>query len=136
MPVLFAFIRVIRGQILFRFTINDMKLIVIALMLASMSLTLSAQWVKQTVNTTANFRGLSVVNEKIIWASGSNGTVIRTIDSGRTWKVMQVPEGSKLDFRDIEAFDANTAYILSIGNGEDSRIYKTIDGGTTWDIQF
>src|SRR5688500_15288298 len=91
-------IRVIRGQILFRFTINDMKLIVIALMLASMSLNLSAQWIKQTISTTANFRGLSVVNEKVIWASGSGGTVISTIDGGKTWKVMQVPEGSKLDF--------------------------------------
>jgi hypothetical protein len=39
----------------------------------------SAQWVKQTVNTTASFRGLSVVNERVIWASGTEGTVIRTI---------------------------------------------------------
>jgi photosystem II stability/assembly factor-like uncharacterized protein len=96
----------------------------------------SAQWIKQTVDTTASVRGLSVVNEKVIWASGTAGTVIRTIDGGRTWKVMQVPEAGKLDFRDIEAFDANTAYILSIGNGELSRIYKTIDGGTTWRLQF
>ena len=95
-----------------------------------------AQWVKQTVNTTASFRGLSVVNEKIVWASGTEGTVIRTIDGGNTWNVMQVPGAEKLDFRDIEAFDANTAYILSIGNGESSRIYKTTDGGKTWKEQF
>ena len=96
----------------------------------------SAQWVKQTVNTTASFRGLSVVNEKVIWASGTDGTVIKTIDSGKTWKVMTVPGAEKLDFRDIEAFDANTAYILSIGNGESSRIYKTVDGGANWKEQF
>ncbi|MBK8465251.1 MAG: glycosyl hydrolase [Chloracidobacterium sp.] len=97
---------------------------------------INAQWVRQTVNTTASFRGLSVVNEKVIWASGTEGTVIRTIDGGKTWKVMTVPGAEKLDFRDIEAFDANTAYILSIGNGESSRIYKTIDGGKTWKEQF
>jgi photosystem II stability/assembly factor-like uncharacterized protein len=96
----------------------------------------SAQWVKQTVNTSASFRGLSVVNEKIIWASGTEGTVIRTIDGGKTWNVMTVPGAGKLDFRDIEAFDANTAYILSIGNGESSRIYKTADGGKSWKEQF
>ncbi|HUR98540.1 MAG TPA: hypothetical protein VMZ26_10795 [Pyrinomonadaceae bacterium] len=96
----------------------------------------SAQWIKQTVNTTANFRGLSVVNQKVIWASGTGGTVIRTIDGGKGWNVMVVPGAEKLDFRDIEAFDANTAYILSIGNGESSRIYKTIDGGATWNLQF
>lgn len=97
---------------------------------------LSAQWVKQTVNTTAGFRGLSVVNKKVVWASGTGGTVIRTIDGGANWNVIKVPDAAKLDFRDIEAFDANTAYILSIGNGASSRIYKTIDGGATWKLQF
>ncbi len=97
---------------------------------------LTAQWIKQTVATTASLRGLSVVNEKIVWASGTGGTVIRTIDGGKTWKVMTVAGAEKLDFRDVEAFDANTAYILSIGNGESSRIYKTTDGGATWKEQF
>jgi photosystem II stability/assembly factor-like uncharacterized protein len=96
----------------------------------------SAQWIKQNVNSTASFRGLSVVNEKIVWAGGTGGTVIRTIDGGKTWNVMTVPGAEKLDFRDIEAFDANTAYILSIGNGESSRIYKTVNGGKTWNLQF
>lgn len=92
----------------------------------------SAQWIKQTVNTTASLRSLSVVNERVVWASGTGGTVIKTIDSGKTWKVMTVAGAEKLDFRDIESFDANTAYILSIGNGESSRIYKTTDGGKSW----
>ncbi|MEP6946296.1 MAG: hypothetical protein ABJA02_10290 [Acidobacteriota bacterium] len=86
--------------------------------------------------TNSSFRGLSVVSEKIVWASGTGGTVIRTVDGGKSWNVIQVPEASKLDFRDIEAFDANTAYILSIGNGDSSRIYKTVDGGKTWMLQF
>lgn len=102
----------------------------------SLSANVFSQWVKQTVNTTASFRGLSVVNEKVVWASGTGGTVIRTIDGGTTWKVFSVPDAAKLDFRDIEAFDANTAYILSIGNGDSSRIYKTNDGGETWKLQF
>jgi len=96
----------------------------------------SGQWIKQNVNTTASFRGLSVVNEKVIWASGTEGTVIRTVDSGKHWDIIHVPDADKLDFRDIEAFDAGTAYILSIGNGESSRIYKTTDGGNTWVLQF
>jgi len=96
----------------------------------------NAQWIKQSVDTKASFRGLSVVNEKVVWASGTGGTVIRTIDGGKTWKVMTVPGAEKLDFRDIEAFDANTAYILSIGNGDSSRIYKTTDGGANWKLQF
>ena len=95
----------------------------------------AGQWIKQSINTTASFRGLSVVNEKIVWASGTGGTVIKTIDGGKRWRVMAVPGAEKLDFRDVEAFDANTAYILSIGNGDASRIYKTTDGGATWKLQ-
>lgn len=100
------------------------------------SVVVQGQWIKQTVNTTASFRGLSVVNAKVVWASGTGGTVIRTVDGGKTWKVIAVPGAEKLDFRDIEAFDTNTAYVLSIGNGESSRIYKTTDGGATWKQQF
>ena len=99
-------------------------------------LSVSAQWIKQSVDTKASFRGLSVANEKVVWASGTGGTVIRTVDGGKTWKVMAVPGADELDFRDIEAFDAHTAYILSIGNGDASRIYKTTDGGKSWQLQF
>jgi len=96
----------------------------------------NAQWQKQTIDTKASLRGLSVVSEKIIWASGTGGTVLKTVDGGKNWAVIKVPNAEKLDFRDIEAFDANTAYILSIGEGESSRIYKTTDGGKNWKLQF
>ena len=96
----------------------------------------NAQWQKQNIDTKASLRGLSVVSEKVVWASGTGGTVLRTTDGGASWQVLKVPDADKLDFRDIEAFDADTAYILSIGNGESSRIYKTTDGGKTWKLQF
>src|SRR5262249_26302295 len=96
----------------------------------------NAQWQKQNIDAKASLRGLSVVSEKVIWASGTGGTVLRTVDGGKNWAVIKVPDAEELDFRDIEAFDANTAYILSIGTGESSRIYKTIDGGKTWKLQF
>jgi Uncharacterized protein related to plant photosystem II stability/assembly factor len=111
-------------------------LILTGLLIILLNVVHHAQWVKQTIDTTASFRGLSVVSEKVVWASGTGGTVIRTVDGGKAWKVIAVPGAEKLDFRDIEAFDPNTAYILSIGNGEASRIYKTTDGGSTWKAQF
>lgn len=95
-----------------------------------------AQWERQKIDTKASLRGLSVVSEKVIWASGTGGTVLKTTDGGKSWQVLKIPDAEKLDFRDIEAFDENTAYILSIGNGESSRIYKTIDGGKIWKLQF
>jgi photosystem II stability/assembly factor-like uncharacterized protein len=95
-----------------------------------------AQWQKQAIETKASLRGLSVVSERVIWASGTGGTFLKTTDGGKTWTVGKVAGAEKLDFRDVEAFDAQTAYLLSIGDGENSRIYKTIDGGATWKMQF
>lgn len=110
-----------------------MKSLFLILLLVTIA---GAQWQKQPVDTKASLRGLDVVSEKIIWASGTGGTFLKTIDGGKTWTVGKVPGAEKLDFRDIEAFDANTAYVLSIGDGESSRIYKTTDGGATWKMQF
>ena len=100
------------------------------------SVSAEAQWQRHAVETKASLRGLSVVNEKIIWASGTGGSFLKTTDGGKTWTIGKVPGAEKLDFRDVEAFDAKTAYLLSIGEGENSRIYKTADGGATWKMQF
>lgn len=94
------------------------------------------QWTAFEAGTNASFRGLDVENSKVIWASGTGGTVIKTVDGGKSWKVMKVPGAEELDFRDIEAFGEKTAFVLSIGNGAASRIYKTSDGGETWKLQF
>jgi photosystem II stability/assembly factor-like uncharacterized protein len=96
----------------------------------------NAQWQQQTIGTDANFRGLSVVSADVAWVSGTKGTFGRTTDGGKSWSVGAVPDAEKLDFRDVEAFDASTAYLLSAGAGEESRIYKTSDGGKTWKLQF
>lgn len=93
-------------------------------------------WQEQASGVTARFRGVSAVSERVAWASGSGGTVVRTTDGGATWQVRPVPGAEKLDFRDVDAFSESVAYILSIGPGEASRIFKTTDGGATWTEQF
>jgi photosystem II stability/assembly factor-like uncharacterized protein len=94
------------------------------------------QWQPQSINSDADFRGVCSVGPKVAWVSGTKGAYGRTTDGGKTWSVGTVPGGEKLDFRDIEAFSETTAYLLSAGPGEASRIYKTTDGGTTWTLQF
>ncbi|HEY2014137.1 MAG TPA: hypothetical protein VGH38_11595 [Bryobacteraceae bacterium] len=99
-------------------------------------LTLAQTWTSQNSTTTASFRGVSAVSAKIAWASGTNGTWLRTADGGATWAASQVPGAEALDFRDVQAVDGRTGYLLSIGAGDKSRIYKTIDGGRQWKLLY
>ncbi len=108
----------------------------IALLAISLGLVSAQVWTPQTSNTTSALRGVSVVNSKVVWASGTKGTYLITVDGGETWKAASVPGAADLDFRAVHAFDEKTAILLSIGTGEKSRIYKTKDGGGKWDVMF
>jgi len=72
----------------------------------------------------------------VIWASGTNGRILRSADSGKTWKQLHVEGGETLDFRGVQSFGAATAYAMSIGTEGKSRIYKTTDAGETWRLQY
>ena len=93
-------------------------------------------WELSPTGSQARLRGLSVVSASVVWTSGSLGTVLRTTNGGTTWQSVGPPGTEALQFRDIEAFDAQTALILSIGNGTDSRVYRTTNGGATWTETF
>ena len=97
----------------------------------------SYSWHLTPTGSTAQFRGLSAVSATTAWASGTLGTVLRTTDAGHTWQSVGPPGTSALQFRDIEAFDADHAVILSIGNTTDAfRVYVTSNGGQTWTQTF
>jgi photosystem II stability/assembly factor-like uncharacterized protein len=93
-------------------------------------------WMAQQAPAAERLRGVSAVSAQVAWASGNKGTVLRTTDGGSTWTLVSPSGSADLDFRDVEAFDASTAYVLAIGNGDKSRILKTTDGGRTWATQF
>ena len=92
--------------------------------------------VSQTSGTTQLPIGVSPVNERVVWVSGTGGTYLRTSDGGATWQVGRVPGADTLQFRDVYAVDSNTAWLLYIGNSALSRIYFTRDAGRTWTLQF
>jgi photosystem II stability/assembly factor-like uncharacterized protein len=109
------------------------------------AVTVQAQWWEvQTSGIDTNLRGVSAASAPdakgapmtAVWASGSNGVILRSLDAGKTWQRLRVADGDKLDFRGIVAFNATTAYVMSSGEGEKSRIYKTTDGGETWTLQY
>ena len=90
----------------------------------------------QDSGTIEGLISVSPVDSRVVWASGRGGTFVVTTDGGRTWRSGVVPGAESLQFRDVQGVSDKIAYLLSIGNGPDSRIYKTTDGGNTWTLQF
>jgi photosystem II stability/assembly factor-like uncharacterized protein len=92
--------------------------------------------VSQTSGTTASLRGVSALSAKVVWASGSGGMWLRTVDGGVTWQSARVPGAETLDFRGVRGIDDHTAWLMSSGPGDKSRIYRTTDSGAHWTLLF
>jgi photosystem II stability/assembly factor-like uncharacterized protein len=90
----------------------------------------------QKSGVTTRLRGMSALSARVAWASGAGGTVLRTTDGGSSWQARPIPGTTKSDCRDVDAMSEHVAFVLSIGPGEASRIYKTSDGGAHWVLQF
>ena len=111
-----------------------LKLIAVFL-LSQFSFFANAQTVKMlNSGSKASLRGLSVVSDNVVWVSGSGGSVGRSVDGGENWTWTTVKGFEKTDFRDIEAFDKNTAIIIGIASP--AYILKTTDGGENWKIMY
>jgi len=96
-------------------------------------ITASLAWLNQPSGSNASLRGVCAVNAKVVWASGSGGTCLRTSDGGATWRALAVPGAKELDFRGVVGFDERTTFLMSAGPGAQSQVYRTSDGGVHWD---
>ena len=100
--------------------------------------TTQAVWRMQESRTTAGLRGIDSVDGTVAWASGTGGTVLRTTDGGAHWARCATPDadkdGATLDFRGVQAWDAQTAIVMASGPGDKSRLYKTTDGCKKWKL--
>lgn len=92
-------------------------------------------WQFQSSGLTSSLRGICAVSDRIAWVSGAQGGYARTLDGGQTWLADSVAGATNLDFRDVQAFGAERAILMSAGSGELSRIYTTADGGKNWQLK-
>ena len=90
----------------------------------------------QRSGISVRLQAVSAAGNGVVWVSGLEGTFGRSLDSGQSWRPGIVPGAEKLELRDLHAVDETTAYVLSSGTGDQSRIYKTTDGGASWKLQF
>jgi photosystem II stability/assembly factor-like uncharacterized protein len=110
--------------------------LVLAAPVAPASHKVELSWELTPTGSESRLRGLDAVSRRVAWASGSEGTVLRTVDGGTSWQNVSPPDTADLQFRDVEAFGRDRAHILAIGPGAASRIYRTTDGGETWTLTF
>lgn len=89
-------------------------------------------WHKQQSSVLGSLRGLHVLNDSVVWASGAKGTVLRTQDGGGYWEVLPAPDS--LDFRSIWAFSAREALVASAG--QPARVFHTLDAGQHWELVY
>jgi len=110
--------------------------VLVILLSTCMEKNLPAQpvWTVEHKVVSTHLRGLCVVNDSVVWASGAGGSWLKTINGGKSWTTDTIPGASKLDFRDIHAIDTATAWVISAG--DIAKIYHTDDGGKNWEEQY
>ena len=109
----------------------------VLLLVIPFSVQSKAQWEMEESHTSASLRGIVNVGGGAVWASGTEGTVLRSVDDGHLWETCAIPPGAeKLDFRGIQAWDKDSAIVMSSGPGDQSRAYKTTDGCQSWRLVF
>jgi photosystem II stability/assembly factor-like uncharacterized protein len=98
-------------------------------------------WRFTSTPTSNTLWAVDVVDRKTVWAAGggflnaaNDGTIVRTVDGGRTWQNLTPPGGASRQFRDVEAFDRDNALVLDAAGA--GTILRTADGGATWRVVF
>lgn len=92
------------------------------------------QWVRVDSPTEVSLRGVSAVNENVVWAGGAEGTLLRSTDGGQSFTRLHIPHSEEMEFRDLEAFDDQTCSVMVAG--QPARFYHTSDGGKNWKIAY
>jgi len=99
--------------------------------IAPPSVTCSYSWANQVSGVTSLLYSVKAVNGLVGWAAGAGAIVRRTTDGGTTWGNGNPNPGVIVgDIYNIEALDANTAFVTT--SGASTFIYKTTNGGTNW----
>ena len=78
----------------------------------------------------AGFSDIHFVSQQDGWIVGSDATILRTNDGGKTWEQPSKPLPFKIDFHKVWFLNPQTGWIA----GEDGAVLKTTDNGETWTV--
>lgn len=89
-------------------------------------------WRAVPTGASTSLRGLAAVDAECAFVGGVGGTLLRTVDGGRSWVDVAPQQSAACDFRDVEAIDRER--VLAMVAGQPARVYRTVDGGRSWGI--
>lgn len=90
-------------------------------------------WQHHQLTSQPSLRG-SAISGDTLWVTGTDNTVFTSVDGGKSWQDRSVKTIQATDFRDIAVFDAKTAIVMGVGNGQNSALYLTENAGETWQL--
>lgn len=83
-------------------------------------------WEVISSGTTTELSSIFFYDYEVGFAVGDSGTVLKSIDSGKTWQVLQPP--TSFDLNDLYMFHRDTILVV----GDSGTIYFSDSGGVTW----
>ena len=110
---------------------NALLLILISLLLGCKELHYSFDFQELDTLSTSSLRAIHALDEQLVWASGSQGQVLLTLDGGENWKQNTVPGCEETEFRSLHAWDEKRALVFDISSR--GRAFMTCDGGESWE---
>ncbi|MFK8011964.1 MAG: WD40/YVTN/BNR-like repeat-containing protein [Marinicellaceae bacterium] len=93
------------------------------------------EWNLKQISTKPSLRS-SAIKNGIIWVAGTKGSVHKSHDQGQNWIDVSLTNYNNSDIRDIHVFDNKTAIIMTVGSGNDSKLFKTMDAGKNWSLLY
>jgi hypothetical protein len=96
---------------------------------------LFAQWATQTTGIVGTLNTVSVVDQNVCWLAGDSGKIIRTVDGGNTWLLVN---SGIIGTQNINTFEGVSGDIAFAGTTalDTTSIYRTSDGGSSWSKVF
>lgn len=120
---------------------KSVKFILVLFLLTSFFQTARADWVKQESNSLAWLHDVYFLTEDKGWIAGSGGTLLATVDGGKTWK--NEKNFTADNIRQVYFTSDKNGWLLcerdiySLGARAPSYLLKTSDGGAHWErIEF
>lgn len=86
-------------------------------------------WRQVKVPTRAMLTGVFFADDKLGWAVGHDGVILRTSDGGESWEVMRWAPEEEAPLLDVWFRDSEHGYAV----GAYGLFLATSDGGTTWE---